>query len=322
MADPKTCKSQERDTGHYAGIAIVLTVVIVGLWTILGVLNVRRFSSYAEAGTYGDSFGLVNSLFSGLALAGVVLTIYLQTKELGLQRQELEDTREELRKSAEAQERLVALNTLAALAQYYVSLYRDDRRRYETEYRAKLALGVDAGSKTIAYKAKFAMDQLESLYQNLTGKPLGDPDELRIERLRLWHHAFSHQLKLMKSRAKEVKSSPNVYHWSARFVSMVSDAVTTFSRLRTWVDAVECVNTGIGATLERLESELKNVLAPIQAKTGVKVNPPPKEDPMIDQGIAESERIRGELQKIADNIKVGIDFLVRDEEKDRKREPQ
>lgn len=42
-------------------------------------------------------FGAVNALFSGLALAGVVVAIFMQSRELKLQRDELEQTRAELR---------------------------------------------------------------------------------------------------------------------------------------------------------------------------------------------------------------------------------
>lgn len=44
-------------------------------------------------GVFGDKFGAINSLFSGLAFAGIIFTIILQKKELGLQREELERAR-------------------------------------------------------------------------------------------------------------------------------------------------------------------------------------------------------------------------------------
>jgi hypothetical protein len=47
-------------------------------------------------GTFGDMFGAVNALFSGLAFGGVIFAIILQRKELSLQRRELELTRDEL----------------------------------------------------------------------------------------------------------------------------------------------------------------------------------------------------------------------------------
>lgn len=47
-------------------------------------------------GTFGDMFGGVNALFSGLAFAGVIYTILLQKEELREQRKELSLTRREL----------------------------------------------------------------------------------------------------------------------------------------------------------------------------------------------------------------------------------
>lgn len=48
-------------------------------------------------GQWGDSFGMINALFAGLALAGVIYAIILQREELQLQREELEKTREEIK---------------------------------------------------------------------------------------------------------------------------------------------------------------------------------------------------------------------------------
>ena len=50
-----------------------------------------------KRGTFGDMFGAVNALFSGLAFIGVIFAILLQSKELKLQRKELKFTREELK---------------------------------------------------------------------------------------------------------------------------------------------------------------------------------------------------------------------------------
>ena len=47
-------------------------------------------------GQLGDLFGAANSLFSGLAFAGIIFTIFLQRQELKAQRHELELTRNEL----------------------------------------------------------------------------------------------------------------------------------------------------------------------------------------------------------------------------------
>lgn len=47
-------------------------------------------------GTFGDQFGAVNALFSGLAFAGLIYTIVLQRRDLELQRDDLKLQREEL----------------------------------------------------------------------------------------------------------------------------------------------------------------------------------------------------------------------------------
>tara|TARA_R110002012_G_scaffold279098_1_gene467017 strand:- start:17786 stop:18493 length:708 start_codon:yes stop_codon:yes gene_type:complete len=46
-------------------------------------------------GSYGDLFGFSNTLFSGLAFVGVIAAIILQSEELKLQRNELQETRTE-----------------------------------------------------------------------------------------------------------------------------------------------------------------------------------------------------------------------------------
>lgn len=66
-------------------IAIGVTVVSIVLF-YLGVLLylTRPLSSYSmsSAAILGDSFGIVNALFSGLAFAGLIVTVLLQREEL------------------------------------------------------------------------------------------------------------------------------------------------------------------------------------------------------------------------------------------------
>lgn len=54
-----------------------------------------------EAGTFGDMFGAVNALFSGLAFAGLIYTITVQRQELALQREAITMQTEELRMQRE-----------------------------------------------------------------------------------------------------------------------------------------------------------------------------------------------------------------------------
>ena len=90
-----TDKDTEDNDNDFIWTAAIVTVVIIGLWTIT-YFSLKDLEPN-DRGTIGDMFGSINSLFSGLALAGIILTILLQRKELKLQRKELADTRVEFK---------------------------------------------------------------------------------------------------------------------------------------------------------------------------------------------------------------------------------
>lgn len=60
---------------------VVVTILAYGGLVLYLTWPVSEFS-IAKAGTFGDSFGIVTSFFSGLAFAGIILTIILQRQEL------------------------------------------------------------------------------------------------------------------------------------------------------------------------------------------------------------------------------------------------
>lgn len=73
---------------------IVLALIIVTLWAGSGIL-VHLVSGTNHRGTFGDMFGAINALFSGLALAGIIVAIFLQRRDLDIQKDELKATRHE-----------------------------------------------------------------------------------------------------------------------------------------------------------------------------------------------------------------------------------
>lgn len=83
---------------------VYLALAVLSLWAISFLIIVSTVFSWEQRGQLGDLFGVINSLFSGLAFAGVIYTIYLQREELALQRKELQLTRDELQRTATAQE--------------------------------------------------------------------------------------------------------------------------------------------------------------------------------------------------------------------------
>jgi hypothetical protein len=100
--DATTAKS-----GHKSRDIFALVAVTVGIFAILALVPIvlaHYLPTPEVRGQFGDMFGLANSLFSGLAFAGLIYTILLQRRELSLQREELALTRVELSRSATALE--------------------------------------------------------------------------------------------------------------------------------------------------------------------------------------------------------------------------
>lgn len=113
--------------------ALLLFVFVIGAW-LLSWFFINEFIAVpTDRGLFGDMFGAINSLFSGLAFAGVIVTIILQKQELSLQREELKMTREELKRTANAQEKseealsiqakMMQINTRLATTNNLVSYY-------------------------------------------------------------------------------------------------------------------------------------------------------------------------------------------------------
>jgi len=62
----------------------ILCICVLIVWLAFGLLTYKHyFIKHPEyAGTFGDMFGITNSLFAGLGFAGLFYTIMLQRKEL------------------------------------------------------------------------------------------------------------------------------------------------------------------------------------------------------------------------------------------------
>jgi hypothetical protein len=79
-------------------------LIVCGGGAVLVVLTLWLISLLPIGGDLGQRTNALGALFSGLAFAGLIITLVQQQHELSLQRQELHDTREELRRTAQAQE--------------------------------------------------------------------------------------------------------------------------------------------------------------------------------------------------------------------------
>lgn len=89
-------KNNENQGTNYT-LLVVFSVIVILLYLGSWFLIDHFYVCPERQGQFGDKFGAVNALFSGLAFAGLIFTIILQKKELALQREELTQTREELK---------------------------------------------------------------------------------------------------------------------------------------------------------------------------------------------------------------------------------
>jgi len=84
-------------------LLLTLIIVVVVIWVLSAFFIIYFLDEWSYRGTFGDLFGAVNGLFSGLAFAGLIYTIVLQKQDIELQRNEIQMNRAELKKSAKAQ---------------------------------------------------------------------------------------------------------------------------------------------------------------------------------------------------------------------------
>ncbi len=107
----------------YIGAAIVGVAWLVILAITLVMFFTACDATAARWGQFGDAFGTVNALFSGLALLGVVYAILLQREDLELQRKDLRASikAQEDAALAQANQARIAAMTAALSAKQYIS---------------------------------------------------------------------------------------------------------------------------------------------------------------------------------------------------------
>ncbi len=103
---------------NYIPLFLLLGAVLLS-WVLFGAVIWSKDST--KTGPFGDTFGVLNTLFSGMAFAAFIYTVSLQRKELKLQRDELRDTRKELQGQREQMEQQ---NATAAQQRFESTFFR------------------------------------------------------------------------------------------------------------------------------------------------------------------------------------------------------
>ena len=154
---------------------IVLLLIVTGVWG----LSWYFLKDTDDRGTFGDMFGAVNALFSGLAFAGVIYAIFLQRNELSLQRTELELTRGELKGQ---KEQMVAQNKNIEF-QNFENTYFNLLKVYNTTVNSlELEIGID---ESLVIKGKDCFSNFFHTYRQQQWIMESDqPDLTDSERIR------------------------------------------------------------------------------------------------------------------------------------------
>lgn len=116
----------------------LLIALVLLMWVASAVLAFHWFGKPDNPGIWGDTFGAINALFSGLALAGVAYAIILQQKEIEAQRIESEQSRAQLAE----QNRLITEQLKSMQAAYDF-----DRRKAIAEASPMLRLEASGGNR-------------------------------------------------------------------------------------------------------------------------------------------------------------------------------
>ena len=114
---------------------IVASIVAIGLWVVVLCITLGVFFCGAEGtasrwGQFGDAFGVVNALFSGLALLGVIAAVLLQREDLDASLKAQRETNEAQRTGAKIAALAAALEAKSRARE----LFEKERteKRFET----------------------------------------------------------------------------------------------------------------------------------------------------------------------------------------------
>jgi len=139
-----------------------LAVLILLTWPISEL-------SIGKSGVFGDSFGALTALFTGLAFAGTLRTIQMQNEELRLQRQEIQQNRYEFERTASAQEKTVRLTAITILIAEY-----DSKHDFNKEKIMRLNQQLLSGITTEAIRMTYSneLNHLEQENESISNKKL------------------------------------------------------------------------------------------------------------------------------------------------------
>ncbi len=102
-------------------LILYITIILIPVATLFGyILFVISTTDWkSNLGTFGDSFGIVNTLFTGLTFSGLIINLLQQREEIKIQKEDLLESRKQFSRSADAQEKTARLTAFSDLLNEY-----------------------------------------------------------------------------------------------------------------------------------------------------------------------------------------------------------
>lgn len=100
-------------------IFVVFLILVVGTWTATPFVVDHFYQTMPDRGQFGDLFGCVNALFSGLAFAGLIWTIMLQRHDIIMQHKEQGEQSVALQKQLKIMHQSTYLSALPEMILYW-----------------------------------------------------------------------------------------------------------------------------------------------------------------------------------------------------------
>lgn len=200
-------------------ILYLMIVIVILLWAssyfiILKYFNAEGIKSFGNAGSFGDMFGAVNALFSGLAFAGLIYALYMQRKELRLQREELALQRKELELTrGELNEQNITLKCQRFENTFFhmLSLHNELVESCTYEFYSPNELKTISGRNAISNIYSDFQRRCETMEKRLTaGKMKITPEHINKEYMEFYkgeQHNLGHYFRNMYNIVKFVKNS-------------------------------------------------------------------------------------------------------------------
>ncbi|MFY7927491.1 MAG: hypothetical protein ACOVS5_01355 [Oligoflexus sp.] len=144
-----------------------LVCAVLLIWLLVPVLGSMAFPDWEMRGQFGDTFGSINALFSGLAFAGLFWALRIQQKQLDIQREELKLQREELQE--QRKEMVASRKELAKQVHAQHAMFRATAAQVTVAaVQARIeALKLDAESRGASGRGPFVRD-IQTLADSLT----------------------------------------------------------------------------------------------------------------------------------------------------------